>query len=195
MSYQSSSINEINQNEMLDFVINKCPIGLMVFNKKMDIIFKNKKADIFLKKYQLPDEIININKRIFKAISENRLNELFPGEIYLFKKLEGSTSNWRFRFYIYERQDPIVYILIFEETLSNKLDMNKIRRQYSLTRRETDVLRRMLDGLKNIEIADDLEISEQTVKDHLSNIYIKMNTENRVTLMRKLFNTSQVDSL
>jgi DNA-binding CsgD family transcriptional regulator len=181
-------------DEMVDFIINKCPIGLIVFDKKMDIILQNKRANIFLNRFKLPDEIINITKRILNAIDNNKLNELFPGEIYIFKKLDGSPSNWRFRFYIYEKKNPLVYILIIEETVSNKLDMNDVRRQYRLTRRETDVLRRMLDGLKNIEIADDLEISEQTVKDHLSNIYIKMEAENRLTLIRKLMNTPHIHS-
>jgi len=64
--------------------------------------------------------------------------------------------------------------------------MNKIRQLYGLARRETDILRRTLDGLKNVEIAEDLEISEQTVKDHLSNIYTKMGVENRFELIRFL---------
>ncbi|NWF76656.1 MAG: helix-turn-helix transcriptional regulator [Nitrospirae bacterium] len=181
-------------NEMIDFVLHKCPIGLIILDKKMDIVFKNKKADIFLKRFELPDDVINIIRRIFNAIDDKRLDELFPGEIYVFKKFEGSPSNWRFRFYIYEKDDPLIYILIIEETISNKLDMNDIRKQYRLTRRETDVLRRVLDGLKNIEIAEELEITEQTVKDHLSNIYIKMNSENRLTLLRKLLGTPNMNS-
>ncbi|KPK45521.1 MAG: hypothetical protein AMK74_03230 [Nitrospira bacterium SM23_35] len=64
--------------------------------------------------------------------------------------------------------------------------MNEIRKQFRLTRRETDILRRVLDGLKNVEIAEELEISEQTVKDHLSNIYMKSGVENRFDLARLL---------
>jgi DNA-binding NarL/FixJ family response regulator len=67
--------------------------------------------------------------------------------------------------------------------------MNDIRKQFRLTRRETDILRRVLDGLKNVEIAEELEISEQTVKDHLSNIYMKSGVENRFDLARLLMNT------
>jgi DNA-binding NarL/FixJ family response regulator len=64
--------------------------------------------------------------------------------------------------------------------------MNGIRQQFTLTRRETDILRRVIDGSKNTEIAVELEIAEQTVKDHLSNIYLKTATENRMALMRTL---------
>jgi DNA-binding NarL/FixJ family response regulator len=116
---------------------------------------------------------------------------LFPGEINISKKLDGSSSTWKFRVFIRERPDPLVGIFIFEETRSNKMDMNKIRQQFRLTRRETDILRRVLDGYKNIEIADDIEISEQTVKDHMSNIYKKVGVENRLALLRALIKTSQ----
>jgi DNA-binding NarL/FixJ family response regulator len=46
----------------------------------------------------------------------------------------------------------------------------------------------VINGLKNGDIAHILEISEQTVKDHLSNIYIKLGTDNRVTLVSFLLN-------
>ena len=64
--------------------------------------------------------------------------------------------------------------------------MSGIRQRFRLTRRETDILRRVIDGSKNTEIAEELEISEQTVKDHLSNVYLKTGTENRMALMRNL---------
>jgi DNA-binding NarL/FixJ family response regulator len=79
-----------------------------------------------------------------------------------------------------------------EEKMSNKVQLNDVRRQYRLTRRETDILRRVVDGLKNAEIAYDLEVSEQTIKDHLSNIYMKTNTENRMALMRTLLQISEM---
>jgi DNA-binding NarL/FixJ family response regulator len=88
--------------------------------------------------------------------------------------------------YIQEKSSPLIYLLIFEETVSNKLDMSGVRQQFRLTRRETDILRRVLDGYRNTEIAVELEISEQTVKDHLSNVYSKTGTENRMALMRNL---------
>ena len=171
--------------EDLVFLINKCPVGLIIFNRKLAIIDRNKKASMFLNRFELPEEIGAVTKRLFDASERGKINELFPGEIYITKKLDGS-SNWVFRLYIQEKTNPLVYLLIFEETVSNKLDMNGIRQQFKLTRREADILRRVIDGLKNTEIAEELEIVEQTVKDHLSNIYMKTASENRMALMRAL---------
>jgi DNA-binding CsgD family transcriptional regulator len=172
--------------EGMEFIINKCPVGVVIFNRKLNIIDQNKKASIFLNRFKLPEDIVNVAGRLFDAAERGKLSELFPGEIYITKKLEGSVSHWIFRLYIQEKVDPLVYLLIFEETVSNKLDMNEIRRQFKLTRRETDILRRVIDGSKNTEIAGELEITEQTVKDHLSNIYSKTAAENRMALMRTL---------
>lgn len=50
----------------------------------------------------------------------------------------------------------------------------------SLTERELDVLRLMVDGMNNAEIAERLVVSLSTVKYHISNILMKLNVENRV---------------
>jgi DNA-binding CsgD family transcriptional regulator len=173
-------------DDITDFILTKMPVGAIVFDQNMDVVYVNRQATVFLKRFELPLEVSQINRRIFDAIEQSRLEELFPGEIYLSKRLEGSPSNWTFRFFISENAGPFISIFIIEEKISNKLEINKIRQLYGLTRRETDILRRTLDGLKNIEIAEDLEISEQTVKDHLSNIYMKMGIENRFELIRFL---------
>jgi DNA-binding NarL/FixJ family response regulator len=48
-----------------------------------------------------------------------------------------------------------------------------------LTARETEVLRRLAQGLSNKEIAEALSISEETVKSHVSNVLAKLEAENR----------------
>ena len=50
----------------------------------------------------------------------------------------------------------------------------------ALTEREREVLKLMVDGLNNTEIAEDLVISLSTVKYHISNILGKLGVDNRV---------------
>ena len=55
--------------------------------------------------------------------------------------------------------------------VENKLDQ--------LTKREQEVLKEMSKGLNNKEIADNLFITESTVKKHISNIFSKLDFRNR----------------
>ncbi|NVD07596.1 response regulator transcription factor [Vibrio sp. JPW-9-11-11] len=49
-----------------------------------------------------------------------------------------------------------------------------------LTAREIQILRCLMDGASNIQIADDMFISEFTVKSHLQKIFKKLGAKNRV---------------
>lgn len=172
-------------NEEIEYILKKLPIGLIIFNRK-SIFYSNKKANSFLGRFELPAEIATIKNRIFDAVDSGRLSELFPGEICITRKFSGSPSRWTFRIYIYEKPDPIVYLVIIEEPLSSKINLNKVRKQFRLTRRENDVLGRTIDGLKNAEIAEDMEITEQTVRDYLRSICMKTGVKNRSGLIRTL---------
>ena len=49
-----------------------------------------------------------------------------------------------------------------------------------LTDREREILRLMVDGLNNTEIAERLIISQSTVKYHIGNLFAKLQVDNRV---------------
>ena len=49
----------------------------------------------------------------------------------------------------------------------------------SLTRRELEVLKLLAIGMYNKEVAEKLEISERTVKNHVSNIFKKLEVTDR----------------
>ena len=70
-------------------------------------------------------------------------------------------------------------------TFSPEAAMSLIQRdnaapQYDLTERELDVLRLMVEGLNNPEIADKLVISRSTVGFHVSSIIAKLGASNRI---------------
>jgi len=54
----------------------------------------------------------------------------------------------------------------------------------ALTERERDVLKLVLDGKPNKIIANELSISEQTVKIHLQHVYRKLGVHRRVDLLK-----------
>ena len=55
-------------------------------------------------------------------------------------------------------------------------------RRSPLSSRERDIVRQIAQGYKNREIADNLLLSEQTVKNHLHSIFDKVGVSNRLEL-------------
>jgi len=172
------------------FILEKMPLGVIVYGPGTDILYCNPFAANLFSSYSLPDEVETICGRIFTAIEESKLKEQFPGEIYCSKKLDHSSRHCIFRFEYAENPHPCVAVFIHEESVANKVDLNNIRKLFRLTRRESDILRRVLNGFKNNDIARDCGISPQTVKDHLSRIYSKFEVKNRFALIRFLINSS-----
>lgn len=64
-------------------------------------------------------------------------------------------------------------------TVADRL-MNRLRAPgTALTRRETEVLALVADGLSNQAIGDRLHLTEGTVKSHLARIYVKLDVDSR----------------
>ena len=64
-----------------------------------------------------------------------------------------------------------------------KLETSERRtKAFGLTRRELEILRQVVAGYTNKEIAERVSISENTVKSHLTHIFNKLGASNRVEL-------------
>jgi len=57
-----------------------------------------------------------------------------------------------------------------------------------LTARENELLKLLAEGFLNKEIADKLNVTISTVKNHLQNIYVKLHVQNRSEAIIKYFN-------
>ncbi|NBC28621.1 MAG: hypothetical protein GVY29_01350 [Spirochaetes bacterium] len=66
------------------------------------------------------------------------------------------------------------------------LPVDQLAGAYKITRRETEILELVAQGLTNKEIAGRLFISEGTVKNHLHRIMGKLNAGNRTELVVRL---------
>ncbi|MDG2192098.1 MAG: helix-turn-helix transcriptional regulator [Synechococcus sp. cluster2_bin.209] len=53
----------------------------------------------------------------------------------------------------------------------------------SLSAREIEIIQLVAEGLTNQEIADRLTISKRTVDNHVSNVFTKTGSKNRVALL------------
>ena len=62
-----------------------------------------------------------------------------------------------------------------------------------LTKREEEVLKALITGKTNTQIAKDLYISERTLYHHIENIYEKLGVENKVELYGKALELGYID--
>jgi DNA-binding NarL/FixJ family response regulator len=63
----------------------------------------------------------------------------------------------------------------------------KVNLLHELTNREKEVLIFMMDGLSNIDIAEEMKISKHTVKNHISNIFYKLDIKDRLQLFKRIY--------
>jgi DNA-binding CsgD family transcriptional regulator len=80
------------------------------------------------------------------------------------------------------------YILVLVERASptKKFNIQKVVRTFRLSKRETQVLELVVQGLKNKEIAERLCVCVYTIEDHLKKIMKKMQVGNRTSIIAKL---------
>lgn len=82
----------------------------------------------------------------------------------------------------------LMSLLRVAETANSSTGPGRIAGPYgTLTGRELDVLRFLLDGQSNAEIAGNLFVSERTVHAHLRNVYEKLGVQNRAAAVRWAF--------
>ena len=59
-------------------------------------------------------------------------------------------------------------------------------KDFSITKREQEIITALLDGKSNRELAETLFVSEKTIEAHLANIYRKVGVKNRLELFSRL---------
>ena len=78
-------------------------------------------------------------------------------------------------------QNVSLKTVVVEKTVEDKLELilSKLPENTELSSRELDILNRILNNYKRKAIADDLNLSENTVKTYTRNLYNKLNVSSR----------------
>jgi DNA-binding CsgD family transcriptional regulator len=174
------------------FALDASPYGVMVYDRSTHVAYRNARAARFLERCALPDEVPFVARKMFTAIAAGTVEKTFPGQICFSRESGKPPRKCTYKITHREKPTPLVCVFLIEESVSSQVDLNAVREEYRLTRRETDLVRLVIDGRKNSEVSEDLGIAEQTVKDHLSNVYRKVGVKNRHTLARHLLNSCRV---
>lgn len=142
---------------------------ILLFDSNLEII-----NNILKIKCKYPNKIklltidFNENKYIFSKVPKLNIDGYLSGTftqediIYALYKISTGT---KFYDQIIKDETAVAYT-------NKNLDSH-------LTRRELEILNQLSNGLSNFDIAKNLTISENTVKKHISNIFVKINVKDR----------------
>lgn len=93
---------------------------------------------------------------------------------------------------IYKGDSYISPNLAVNLLMRNEVDKNKTEKEdFDLSDRERQILEKLAKGLSNREIADDICLSEKTVKHYMTNIMTKLHVSNRVQAAIKAYEMSK----
>jgi PAS domain S-box-containing protein len=62
-------------------------------------------------------------------------------------------------------------------------ELKQLRDMYRITSREASIIQSIIAGKTNHQISEEMEITERTVKSHVTNIFNKLGVDNRVQLI------------
>jgi DNA-binding NarL/FixJ family response regulator len=173
-------------NSAIAYSVAECVKALKVFT-----------PDIVLLDINLPDGSgIDLCKKILTCHSKTKILALssFGDRSFVSKMLENGASGYLLKDSTEEEILHAVEEVLNGKTylgfdISNPPDTAKnVSELPPLTRRETEVLKLITDGLTNPEIADRLFISVQTVDSHRKNLLKKFKAKNRAELTKIAFN-------
>ncbi len=149
-----------------------------IYNKYHTIDIEFLKAMALLRLGREEDSEVSLNKALILAEKNDMIRTVIEAHRVmpsLFNHIEKS-SNTSHRVLTRITLKSI-------EIESPRVSVSKIE---ELSIREKEVIQLIAEGLRNKEIADQLNISTITVKSHLTNIYRKLDVPNRTSMLRKV---------
>ena len=166
-SLNNSDSNLINDNEDTILIITLFKEDLKSIDNILSIKDNYSKIKLLIVDF-------NESKDMFFKVSKLNIDGYMLGTFaqedisYALHKISSGTK-------FYDRE--LLYRLVEDEpaaTITGKTNLGS-----PLTRRELEILSQLSNGLSNFEISKNLNISENTVKKHISNIFIKINVKDR----------------
>ncbi|MEQ8907720.1 MAG: response regulator transcription factor [Vicingaceae bacterium] len=123
---------------------------------------------------------------LLKVMEYNFLVKSFSQEVYIgitaaFFTVLGVWAGIR---YVKQSQKPVAVV--------DGIDEKQIQR-LGLSEREMEVLNGMAEGLSNKEIAEQLFLSESTIKTHAANLFSKLDVKRRTQAVQRARSLSIID--
>lgn len=160
-------------------------IGAVATGAEAVAAFTRDPADVVLMDLQLPDMPgVEAIRAIHKIDPSARIVVLtmYDGDEDIYRAIDAGATTYLLKDSLSEDLVRVILEvdageLSLPPTVAARLSGRAMRPV--LTQRETDVLRLVMKGFRNKEVAAHLSVSEETVQVHLKNAFIKLNVHDR----------------
>jgi DNA-binding CsgD family transcriptional regulator len=187
----------IDQNLRHEFAISalleRIPAkGIVILNGSLDLIHKNGNAEIILSMLYQPDEPRQKLPALVRNEIQWRVNEIMkgspntlPSDLIGFELSPfGTRRKMLVKLCPISGQMRRPHILLTLEMEHNQLFIAEQLDGHGLTQREIEIAAFICQGMKNVDIAQQLCISEHTVSNHVRHIFEKLGINNRTGLFQ-----------
>jgi DNA-binding CsgD family transcriptional regulator len=181
--------------------------GIVVLSASMQLLHMNRQASELAKKINAVEHGSNVTKSAH-GVLPTALTELC-GEIIKALHIRTEAKDWEqfeLKRIAGDPNQPILLrgfglpdrggiqharLVVTMEELGRKQNLNTehARERFQLTNREQAVVEHLAKGWTNKEIANALQITEQTVKEHIKHIMRKTNSTTRTGILVQIFNS------
>ncbi|MBN2545164.1 MAG: helix-turn-helix transcriptional regulator, partial [Spirochaetes bacterium] len=155
-------------------------LNIKFINERIKNLLEISKSNLKLNDLILEYDIF-INK--LKTLNYSRQESLFQVS-FINKSGYNIASKINLSILIDEYQDTTGYLIIGRIIQNHSSFINK----YKISKREFEIVKMLMSGLSNKNIANYLKISERTIKAHITNIYNKMGINSKMELFN-IFNS------
>jgi DNA-binding CsgD family transcriptional regulator len=174
-------------------IVNQLDEVVFIFSPRLKLLSVNSNAGLLLK----DDGGNSLGKGMNYYLD---VTDKFKDKIMCLKKEELQSFSGRIRIKqknnspdtsVYDAKVSIIRdkygdelaILIIGRRIKKPFDL---RKRFRFTERELQIAEEIINGNSNRDISNNLNISERTVKTHITHIYRKLNIKNKVQLLRIL---------
>lgn len=177
-------------NTIMEIIKRRALPGVLIFGVDNNLLYANREALEMLPELPSPPrKVISLCERLVQnGPTSAHDGQDVPGCEFQDPATGALFSLRAFFIGAPDKGGQPTHIMVLVERIVEKheVDFTRVKSDYGLSKRETEVMRHICGGLTNREIAERMFISEYTVKDHIKKIMKSMKVSSRSEIIAML---------
>jgi len=161
--------------------------GYILMDRNFKIVKWSKKASLILETGEVGDKILCHIKEAYQSLWDKKVEGIYPG-LRKTGRVSCRYGNIAFQTNVVSDNDEVFIITVLED-IPGMAEVGLGLSKYNVTRREAEIAHHITQGKTNDQICSQLFISENTLKTHLKQLYIKLSVKSRNELTFKILSS------